>query len=717
MATTEHPQRLGKYEILSVLGKGGMGIVYRARDAVIDRIVAIKTITAASEGIDHDQVTRLLTEARSAGRLHRPNIVTVFDYGEENGVAYIVMEYAEGVDLGQVIAGGQSLALPTKIDILLQICNGLGFAHEAGVVHRDMKPSNVRLTTQGVAKILDFGLARYDDTHLTKTGFISGTIAYMSPERMNGQAGKGDDIFALGAIAYEVLTYQRAFPGNSAPEVMFKIMTQPPQPPSAVAELPPQFDEIVLKCLDRESDNRYATAHDFAGALEETFAAAEVQAFLSSPDRSDAFRQGLQNWSASRKGRRTQATVSSSGTGTSSGSGSVRVSDAPTMSEMPRSGTSSDATAVVASETVGNVGIATRAGAAQSPASPGAAVTMVDAAPTAIVRGAQPTILDIPSAAAPTEIVAAPARKSRRARVFGIAAAVVLIAAVAAVIVRRQPAGVETPLPPVQSSQPAVTAASPNTVPSSSITATASADPGISVQKAQWELQQVSTRLQLKLDSARSRGIIPLSDNRWEDVLSRIAELRSSADSGDYQKVRVEGEKILKDADEIIRKPRKSAVTAVATLTPVKPQPQPSAAVVPTRPATVAAQPAPQPAVAKPSETSPAPQPAAQPSDARAEITSFMRRVASAYQSRDTSFFRDHHAAYGDKMASAIKSSPSVRVELDVETVEVRDADHARVVARRTDELPGGAPPQRVRLAYILERDGSAWKIVRTERP
>ena len=181
MATTQaHPQRLGKYQIVSILGRGGMGVVYKARDTVIDRDVAIKTI------LTNEHVDRLLAEARSAGRLHHPNVVSVFDFGEENGMSYIVLEYADGVDLAHIINEKQPLSLSERVDIILQVSRGLAYAHDCGVVHRDMKPSNVRLTTKGTAKILDFGLARYDDTALTKSGYISGTIAYMSPERMHG---------------------------------------------------------------------------------------------------------------------------------------------------------------------------------------------------------------------------------------------------------------------------------------------------------------------------------------------------------------------------------------------------------------------------------------------------------------------------------------------------------------------------------------------------
>jgi len=284
-----------------------MGVVYKALDPVIDRVVAVKTISTQQDGIDASQIERLLTEARSAGRLHHNNIVTVFDFGQIGDTAYIVLEYVEGVDVAQLIATGEPVALPQKIDIILQICEGLGFAHDRGVTHRDMKPSNVRLTANGTAKILDFGLARFDDTQLTKTGYISGTIAYMSPERINGQTGSSDDIFALGASAYEILTYRRAFPGASAPEVMFKILTEPPAAPSTIAELPPVLDAVFMKCLAREVSDRWSSPHEFALALEEAFESDAAQSFVIDPARSDAFKNAYLRWSPRRRARDTRS--------------------------------------------------------------------------------------------------------------------------------------------------------------------------------------------------------------------------------------------------------------------------------------------------------------------------------------------------------------------------------------------------------------------------
>src|SRR5438067_1403215 len=282
MPTFERPTNIGKYEILATLGRGGMGVVYKARDPVIDRIVAIKTILVGQEVSEDDNLAdRLTMEARSAGRLHHPNIVTVFDFGKEGELSYIVMEYVEGINLARIIDERRPLPLDTKISLIVQIANGLAYAHERGVIHRDMKPANVCIASPGTAKILDFGLARFDSTRLTKTGYMAGTIAYMSPERLGGTTGASDDIFALGAVAYEVLTYQRAFPGATPPEVFGKILGPvPPAAPSQIADVPTALDRVILKAMAKETEARYATAAEFADDLRH-FVSTEVHHSLN----------------------------------------------------------------------------------------------------------------------------------------------------------------------------------------------------------------------------------------------------------------------------------------------------------------------------------------------------------------------------------------------------------------------------------------------------
>lgn len=278
-----HPRAIGKYEILSILGKGGMGIVYKARDPLIDRTVAIKTIHSRELGDDERLLARLRMEARSAGRLLHPNIVTVFDFGEHENLTYLVMEHVEGANLARVINGGIELPLESKIDIVAQLCEALAYAHDLGVIHRDIKPSNVCLTRRGEPKLLDFGLARFDETRLTKTGLTSGTISYMSPERIRGESGPSDDIFAMGALAYEIFTGEPAFPGDTYVEVVTKIIGgEYPIPPSRVANLPQDLDVIIARATATEKSQRYQSAADFARALRDFRHSATVQRRVAS---------------------------------------------------------------------------------------------------------------------------------------------------------------------------------------------------------------------------------------------------------------------------------------------------------------------------------------------------------------------------------------------------------------------------------------------------
>ena len=262
------PRTIGKYEIQSILGKGGMGVVYKAIDPLIGRTVAIKTIMASELAGEDELLARLRSEAKSAGRLTHPNIVTVFEFGEEAGMTYLVMEYVEGANLANIITSGTPIPLNAKLDIIIQIADGIGYAHDLGVTHRDIKPSNICLTRRGDPKILDFGLARFDSTKLTKTGHTSGTIMYMSPERMRGDSGPSDDIFALGAVAYEIITFKRAFPGKGFTETVRNIHSgEYPIPPSRVVDVPTDLDAVIAKATSIDKNRRYATAADFARAM------------------------------------------------------------------------------------------------------------------------------------------------------------------------------------------------------------------------------------------------------------------------------------------------------------------------------------------------------------------------------------------------------------------------------------------------------------------
>ncbi len=263
--------RIGRYLLTGSIGRGGMGKVYRGLDEALEREVAVKTLTTEGS-LDEESRKRFQIEAKAAAKLQHPNIVTVFELGEDRGVAFIAMELLPGIDLEGVIRSRESLLLKEKLDIVIQVCRGLAFAHEHGIIHRDIKPSNIRLLDDGTAKIMDFGIAKLGGTTLTKTGMMVGTVHYMSPEQVRGKTLDGrSDVFSLGVILYELLAGQRPFKGEGATEVLYKIVNEDP-PPLDVTGLDPRLKEIVERALAKDPEKRYpsagALADDLAGVLE-----------------------------------------------------------------------------------------------------------------------------------------------------------------------------------------------------------------------------------------------------------------------------------------------------------------------------------------------------------------------------------------------------------------------------------------------------------------
>jgi eukaryotic-like serine/threonine-protein kinase len=274
--------RLGPYEVQTPLGAGGMGEVYRARDTRLGRDVAIKILPAAVTA-DPGRVQRFEQEARAAAALNHPNILAVFDIGEQDGLPYIVSELLEGQTLRERLNGGP-LAVRKAIEYAVQIGRGLGAAHERGIVHRDLKPDNVFVTAEGYVKILDFGLAKLTEREQvavaasalpttppnTVIGTVLGTIGYMSPEQVRGApVDSRTDIFAFGALLYETLSGQRAFGGDTNIDVMTAILKEdPPDLPSADRQIPPGLQRIVDRCLEKSPTARFQTASDLCFALE-----------------------------------------------------------------------------------------------------------------------------------------------------------------------------------------------------------------------------------------------------------------------------------------------------------------------------------------------------------------------------------------------------------------------------------------------------------------
>ena len=257
--------QIGKYQILGVLGVGGMGVVYRGMDNSVGREVAIKTITNATDELRH----RFMLEARS-GILNHPNIVTVYDFGEQDGNPFIVMEFVPGDSLENMLRAGHQFSLIQKLDIIRQLCLGLGYAHQKGVIHRDIKPANIMVQPDGNIKIVDFGVARLEKASgHTQTGMVIGTFHYISPERLLGKTADGRaDIWSAGCILYLLLTGRLPFPGDD-PATLHRVVREPHDPLSTILTgYPPALDNLVDHALAKNPMDRYETAEDMATDIE-----------------------------------------------------------------------------------------------------------------------------------------------------------------------------------------------------------------------------------------------------------------------------------------------------------------------------------------------------------------------------------------------------------------------------------------------------------------
>ncbi len=267
-------QKLGRFEVLAEIGRGAMGIVYKAKDPMLERTVAIKTINMAMDRDGAEMYEkRFYQEARAAGGLNHPNIVTVYDIGKTETECYMAMEFIEGAELRSLLLPGKPLSVARALSVAAQVAEGLAYAHERGVVHRDIKPANIMVPeVGGTVKITDFGIARMRTSAVqTQTGMMMGSPKYMSPEQVIGKrADHRADIFSLGVILYEMLTGAAPFTGESVNAVMYQIVNFVPPAPSQVNPVTPvALDAIVGRMLAKSLDERYQSAAEIARALRE----------------------------------------------------------------------------------------------------------------------------------------------------------------------------------------------------------------------------------------------------------------------------------------------------------------------------------------------------------------------------------------------------------------------------------------------------------------
>jgi hypothetical protein len=284
--STGQPRKIGKFEILAEIGQGSMGTVYKARDPGLDRVIALKTILPGSV-IETEARERFLREARSVARLQHPNIITIFELGQMEDVPYIAMEFLEGESLSDAVKVGRPTKMRRKLEVIRQLCRGLGYAHERGVVHRDVKPSNIFLLPDGTAKILDFGVAWLEGgTFATRTGMLVGTPAYMAPEQFSGE--KVDhrvDMWSLGVILYEMIAGGRPFTGDTVPQLIYRIVhTSLPELDSAELGVPGGVVHVIERALEKVPDSRFPDLGAMANALRDLIdggEAADVDATVS----------------------------------------------------------------------------------------------------------------------------------------------------------------------------------------------------------------------------------------------------------------------------------------------------------------------------------------------------------------------------------------------------------------------------------------------------
>jgi tRNA A-37 threonylcarbamoyl transferase component Bud32 len=287
----------GRYRLIDEIGRGGMGIVYKAHDPRLDRVVALKTIRKdrySDQESMAEAITRFRREARAAGKLSHPGIVTVYDIGEDGAELYIAMEYVEGPSLRARMRQSTRFSVGEAVTLVAQVCAALDFAHRRNVIHRDVKPDNILCPEDGHVKLADFGIARLVTATTTMTMAAAGTPRYMAPEQWRGEASDGRaDLFSLGVVLYELVTGATPFEGRTTTELMYHILNSTPRPPSMLdAAVPPALDDVMRRALARDPAERFASAAEMSRALESVVAAVPATTRVVAPVRMTILRRG-----------------------------------------------------------------------------------------------------------------------------------------------------------------------------------------------------------------------------------------------------------------------------------------------------------------------------------------------------------------------------------------------------------------------------------------
>ena len=282
MSPQDYPRAFGRYEVLGILGRGSMGVVYKARDPLIGRLVAIKSIPESlglETGKKEDYIKRLFQEAKAAGALQHPNIVTIYDVGESEQGPFIAMEYLDGITLKEILSRGKKLNLSQVVELTRQVGEGLDYAHSRGIVHRDIKPANLMIVEGRLVKIMDLGIARLPFSDLTREGKLVGSPSYMSPEQLLGEELDGrSDLFSLGVVLYQAVTGKKPFTGKNIQEICYRILHDDFIPPSQLEpSLSEEFDYIIAKALAKNREQRFQSGKEMFSALRELLAPEEKE--------------------------------------------------------------------------------------------------------------------------------------------------------------------------------------------------------------------------------------------------------------------------------------------------------------------------------------------------------------------------------------------------------------------------------------------------------